>query len=204
MCALTWLTGCGGDVRHGSYFHAPPLGVKETRAAAATVDLSKVRYYWITPAGVRTYGDEHVVVDLLVVLQEVGIGTPEDAAQFHTNGIHMARTRWHSPREARIGIRTPDGKAVHATRAFSEEGPTPADFSQFGLVQGHESNPVFPVHQGDYHLTASIVPVFLVADQPMVVGESVTIQLSAGEIQGDTVDESPHTFRMNQVSRPRD
>ncbi len=198
------LAGCGGTIRDGSYFHAPPLTSNQTREAAAIVDIAHVRHEWIVPVGVRTYEDQHIVIDLLVVMDPFAIGpaTPEEYAQFATNAVQMPPVEWGEPRSTKIKIRLADGTEVRTTRTFRKTGSTATEDSRYGLVPARDANPAISIVQGEADKLASVVPVFLETDRTIMAGDVVTVQLIAGEIQGGVVDTGQQAFTASHIKVP--
>jgi hypothetical protein len=67
LCLAFFLTGCGGDSRTAWQWYGPPTDAALVREAAPRFVDRAGGSGLVAPIGVRSFGDDHLIIDLLII-----------------------------------------------------------------------------------------------------------------------------------------
>lgn len=190
VVAATLLGGCGGEARQGFLWHGPALGEAAVRRVApAFVDRAGENGAQ-APVGVRGFGDDVLIVDVLIVRPDnhpYSSPDPREHAErlqyFYFRGLASESFRARLCR-----VRTNEGE-VREISLDDQQPPSPSERSRYGLRGRAEYTEIVLTAANGQRYFATVLPVYIRLERPVAVGSNICVSLRKWPVTGQVLED---------------
>jgi hypothetical protein len=179
LCLALFLTGCGGSSRTAWQWYGPPTDAALVQEAAPRfVDRAGDRGL-VVPVGVRSFGDDHLIVDLLII-------RPEDATYYGTDPAERTSKLLYfyfnapaslAARGDACSALTAAGRPLEQLPQDDHAPPSEADRLRYGLTDAPRYQEQEVRSSTGKRYMAAGLPLFVRTARPVGAGEAVCVRL---------------------------